>query len=106
MIFFAIVFYLVGVLLIIVGGAIWKGKTGLIHEYHRRNVTDHRNYGRAMGKVIGGMGLSSCLCATLSFFGEAETGMIIGTIVFFIGFIVMFVCAIFVQRKYNGGMFS
>jgi hypothetical protein len=104
MIFFAITFYTVGLVILGFGIAIWCGKTGFIHYYHRQNVTDHKNYGKAMGKAISGMGISSCLSATISFLGEEWIGFSIG--VFFIGFLAMFVVVYFIQRKYNGGMFS
>ena len=104
MIIFAIVFYVVGLLLLICGVAIFRGKTWLIHDYHRANVTDHENYGKAMGKAIGGMGLSACLSATLSFLGEAYVWLCMGA--FLVGFVAMFILIIIAQRKYNGGMFS
>ena len=104
MLFYAITFYLVGLLLLVLGIAIWNGKTELLHDYHRRNVTDHKNYGKAMGKAVSGMGISACLGATLSFLGEEWLWLSIG--VFFVGFMAMFVVAYFIQKKYNGGMFS
>ena len=104
MLIFAITFYLIGLILLIFGIAIWSGKTGLIHDYHRKNVTDHKNYGKAMGKAVFGMGVSACICATLSFLGEDWIWLSVGT--FLIGFVVMFIVAYFIQKKYNGGMFG
>jgi maltodextrin utilization protein YvdJ len=104
MIFFAIIFYLIGLLFVAAGIAIYKGKTGLIHYYHRQNVTDLVNYGKAMGKAISGMGASCGIAATISLFGEELITISIG--VFFIGFMAMFVIIFFIQRKYNGSMFS
>ena len=104
MIFYAIVFYVCGALLLAAGIAIWFGKTGLIHYYHRQNVTDNKGYGKGMGVAISGMGVSSCLSATVSFLGEDWIGFSIG--IFIVGFAIMFILAWFIQRKYNGGMFS
>jgi len=104
MLLYAIIFYVCGALLLAAGIAIWFGKTGLIHYYHRQNVKDHKGYGRGMGIAISGMGISSCLSATVSFLGEEWIGLSIG--VFFVGFTVMFIFAWLVQKKYNDGMFS
>ena len=104
MIFYAIIFYICGAILLAAGIAIWFGKTGLIHYYHRQNVTDHKGYGRSMGVAISGMGISCVLSATIALFGEHLIGISIG--VFFIGFSAMFILAWIFQRKYNGGMFS
>ena len=104
MIFYAITFYACGALLLAAGIAIWFGKTGLIHYYHRQNVTDLKNYGKRMGSAISGMGISACLSATVSLFGERLLNVSIG--IFFIGFTAMFIWVWFIQRKYNGGMFS
>jgi maltodextrin utilization protein YvdJ len=104
MLIYTITFYIVGLLLLIAGIAIWNGKTGLIHYYHRQNVKDHKGYGKAMGIAISGMGISACLAATLSFLGEDWIWLSTG--VFLVGFTVMFIIVVFVQKRYNGGMFS
>jgi len=100
----AIIFYVVGLILLIAGIAVWCGKTGLIHEYHRRNVVDFKNYRKAMGKAICGMGLSAFVCASSFLLGTDWIWWGIGA--FTLGFTAMFVILYFVQKKYNGGMFG
>ena len=104
MIIFAVTFYIVGALLLAAGIAVYKGKTVIIHYYHRKNATDHKNYGIAMGKAISAMGLSACVAATLSFFGEAFS--MVGTVVFLIVMAAAMVKVYFIQKKYNGSMFT
>ncbi|MCL2774820.1 MAG: hypothetical protein FWD71_15955 [Oscillospiraceae bacterium] len=104
MIAFALIYYPIAIILIICGIAIWNGKTGLIHEYHRKNVTDFKSYGKAMGKAISGMGVFTFLSASLSLLGEKLLWLCIG--IFLIGIILMMIIIYFIQKKYNGGMFS
>jgi len=88
MIAFAITFYIVGLLLLACGIAVYKGKTGLIHYYHRKNVVDHTGYGKAMGKPLAIMGISGIISATMSFFGELW--ITVGIVIFFL---VSFLCS-------------
>ena len=94
MIIFAVSFYIVGSLLLAAGIAVYIGKTVIIHYYHRKNVTDHKNYGIAMGKAISAMGLSACVAASLSFFGDAF--LMVGTIVFLVVMTVAMVKVYFI----------
>ena len=104
MIPYIIVFYAVGFLLLVLGIMIWRGKTKLIHAYHQKNVTDFKGYGKAMGKVVAGQGVLAVIAASTAFFGERW--MVIGVWIFFVGFCVMFLILYFIQRKYNGSLFS
>jgi len=101
---FAVSFYIVGALLLAAGIAVYKGKTAIIQNYHRKNVTDNKNYGIAMGKAISAMGLSAFVTATLSFLGDAF--LMVGTVLFLVVMVVMMVIVYFIQKKYNGSMFS
>jgi hypothetical protein len=103
-IFTAIIFYVIGLILLLCGVAIWNGKTGLIHYYHRQNVTDNKGFGKAMGKVVSGMGISCLISATLSFLGEDLIWISIS--VFFLGIIVPTIIALIIIKKYNGSIFS
>ena len=100
---FAIIFYIVGLLILAAGIAVYKGKTGLIHYYHRKNIVDHIGYGRAIGKPLVVMGMSGIVCATLSFIGELW--MTVGIAVFFIGIISMLIVCLIITKKYNGKVF-
>jgi hypothetical protein len=44
------------------------------------------------------------LSATISLFDEALIGLSIGVILF--GVVAMFIWIVFIQRKFNGGMFG
>ena len=51
MILYAALMFLTSALLWAVGALIYRGRTGLIHDYHQENVKpeDRLRYGRAMG---------------------------------------------------------
>ena len=104
MIPYIIVFYVVGFLFLVLGIMIWRGNTKLIHAYHQKNVTDFKGYGKAIGKVVAGIGALACFAASSAFLGERWTG--VGIWIFFIGLCVLFIVMYFIQKKYNGSLFS
>jgi len=101
---FAIIFYIIGLLLIAIGIAVYKGKTELIHYYHRKNVVDHTGYGKAIGRPIIVIGISALICATMSFFGELWLN--VGIFLFFICIIAMIIICLIATKKYNGRIFD
>lgn len=100
----ALIFFLPSLALIISGIAVWRGKTSLIHAYHRNNVTDLKNYGVAMGKAILGMGVFGLCGSVVLLFGESLLWIGLGLFVF--GIVSMMVVICFIQKKYNGGLFG
>ena len=104
MIAYAITFYIVGLLIIVAGIAVYRGRTGLIHYYHRKNVVNHIGYGRAMGRPLIIMGISGIICATMSFFGELW--VTVGIVVFLVCTFAMLIISLIVTKKYNGKIFS
>ena len=44
--------FLVAALFMVLGIAIYKGKTNLIHDYHQKKVKDKSAYGKAFGKAM------------------------------------------------------
>ena len=64
--------FLVAVLFTVLGIAIYKGKTDLIHDYHQTKVTNKSAYGKAFGKamlVIAAVMLLSGISYTYNRFG-------------------------------------
>ena len=57
-----------------------------------------------MGKSVFIMGISLCAGATIPIL--AEELLWLGIIVFLFGLVAMLIRMYFVQKKYNGGMFS
>lgn len=103
MILYSIILFFVSLVFLILGIAICKGKTDLIHSYHQENVTDKKGYGRAFGKamfVFAGAMLASGVVALL---GEAFT--VPAVCILLAGLVAGFVCIGKVQKKYNGGLF-
>ena len=85
-----------------VGLSIYRGRTELIHDYHRTRVTDKAAYGKAFGKamfVIAGTMLLSGLL------GLAERAAVAAVAVLLIGLCIGIGCIAAVQKKYNNGLF-
>ena len=105
MIIEAIIYSLVGIILIVLGLITWKKqKISILHEYHYKNVKpeDIPAYTKAMGigEIVIGAGL--CLTAVCMLFSSNEVlvyAPVAASVV--IGFLVMNKA----QMKYNGGWF-
>ena len=103
LILYSIILFFVSLVFLILGIAVCKGKTDLIHSYHQQNVTDQKGYGRAFGKamfVFAGAMLASGVVALL---GEAFA--VLAVCILLAGLVAGFVCIGRVQKKYNGGLF-
>ena len=107
MLAYSITMFLVAVLFLCVGIAVYQGKTNLINSYHQKNIkeSERREYGRAASKSM----FVSCVTLTISgviaLFGE-ETPIIIAAVaVLFAGLIGSMAVFAKVQKKYNGGIF-
>ena len=103
MLLYSVILFLAAALFTVLGIAIYKGKTDLIHDYHQTKVTDKAGYGKAFGKAMGVIAAAMALSGILALFGEAV--MWLPMAVLLIGMIIGIVLIVRVQRKYNGGMF-
>ena len=102
MLLYSIILFLVAALFTVLGIAIYKGKTDLIHDYHQTRVTDKSAYGKAFGKamlvIAAGMLLSGII-------GLFENLLILAVAILIIGLVIGFGCIVAVQKKYNKGVF-
>ena len=102
MLLYSIIMFLVAALFTLLGIAIYKGKTDLIHDYHQTRVTDKSAYGKAFGKamlvIAAGMLLSGII-------GLFENLLILAVAILIIGLVVGIGCIVAVQKKYNKGVF-
>lgn len=85
--------FLVAVLFTVLGIAIYKGKTDLIHDYHQTKVTNKSAYGKAFGKAM-------LVIATVMLLSG-----IIGLFKNLLMLAVGISCIVAVQKKYNKGVF-
>lgn len=100
---YAIILCLGAAVFTVVAVLIYNGKTDLIHDYHQTKVTDKIGYGKAFGKTMGMIAGAMSLSGVISLFGESA--MWVAVAVLLIGLAAGFVCMLFVQKKYNGGIF-
>ena len=105
MVLYAIIMLIAAAQMLGFGIAIFRGKTGLIHDYHRKNIKkgDEKRYARAFS-----IGLFIIAAA---FFASALAALIIGeragiaALLPFTGLAAGITVIVIAQKKYNGGVF-
>ena len=102
MLVYSIIMFLVSALFTVLGIAIYKGKTDLIHDYHQTKVTDKSAYGKAFGKA---MLLIATVMLLSGIVGLFEKLLILAVAILIIGFVLGMGCIVAVQKKYNKGVF-
>lgn len=102
MLAYSIVMFLVAMILMGMGIAIYRGKTDLIHDYHQTKVADKAAYGKAFGKAMFVIATALLLSGIIGLF---DTLIILADAVLIIGVVIGIVCIVAVQRKYNKGVF-
>lgn len=102
MLVYSIIMFLVSALFTVLGIAIYKGKTDLIHDYHQTKVTDKSAYGKAFGKA---MLLIATVMLLSGIIGLFEKLLILSVAILIIGFVLGIGCIVAVQKKYNKGVF-
>ena len=94
--------FLVAVLFTVLGIAIYKGKTDLIHDYHQTKVTNKSAYGKAFGKAILVIATVMLLSGITGLFKNL---LMLAVAILIIGLVVGIGCIVAVQKKYNKGVF-
>ena len=102
MLAYSIIMFLVAMILMGLGIAIYRGKTDLIHDYHQTKVADKAAYGKAFGKAMFVIAAALLLSGIIGLF---DTLIILADAVLIIGLVIGIVCIVAVQRKYNKGVF-
>jgi len=102
MLVYSIIMFLVSALFTVLGIAIYKGKTDLIHDYQQTKVTDKSAYGKAFGKA---MLLIATVMLLSGIIGLFEKLLILAVAILIIGFVLGIGCIVAVQKKYNKGVF-
>ena len=105
MLIFSIIMFAVGAVFFGLSIAIYRGKTDLIHDYHRTRVTDTVGYARAFGKAMLTFTASFFISGIVGLFGDTDGIAVIATAILIVGMIVGTACILAVQKKYNGGLF-
>ena len=102
MLMYSIIMFLVSALFTVLGIAIYKGKTDLIHDYHQTKVTDKSAYGKAFGKA---MLLIATVMLLSGIIGLFENLVMLAVGMLIIGLVIGIGCIVAVQKKYNKGVF-
>ena len=99
---YSVIMFIVSALFTVLGIAIYKGKTDLIHDYHQTNVTDKSAYGKAFGKAMFVIATVMLLSGIAGLFENSD---ILAVAILIIGFVLGMGCIVAVQKKYNKGVF-
>ena len=102
MLLYSIIMFPVAVLFTVLGIAIYKGKTDLIHDYHQTKVTDKSAYGKAFGKAMLVIATVMLLSGIIGLFKNL---LMLAVAILIIGLVVGIGCIVAVQKKYNKGVF-
>ena len=102
MLVYSIIMFLVSALFTVLGIAIYKGKTDLIHDYHQTKVTDKSAYGKAFGKSMLLIATVMLLSGIIGLFKNLH---MLAVAILIIGLVVGIGCIVAVQKKYNKGVF-
>ena len=102
MLLYSIIMCLVAVLFTVLGIAIYKGKTDLIHDYHQTKVTNKSAYGKAFGKAMLVIATVMLLSGIIGLFKNL---LMLAVAILIIGLVVGIGCIVLVQKKYNKGVF-
>ena len=104
---YAIIMFATALLLLVLGFAIYRGHTGLIHDYHQEHIpqNDLPAYGREFSVGMFSMIGTFALSGIIPMFGESGGAVWASLGVLAVGFIVSFVILARVQKKFNGGFF-
>jgi len=105
MLLYRLSMFLVGAIFVILSIAIYRGKTDLIHDYHRTKVTDNTAYGKAFGKAMLVISAALLLSGIISLLGSSDAVALTAVAVLIAGLAAGFVCIYLVQKKYNKGLF-
>ena len=105
MIAYSILMFVIAAFFLVVGIAIYKGNTKLIHDYHQTHVkeSERKEYGRAFAKGMFTICATLIISGMIALFGEEGAIVAASLIVLLSGIIVSFVILAKVQKKYNGG---
>ena len=96
------IMFLVAVLFTVLGIAIYKGKTDLIHDYHQTKVTNKAAYGKAFGKAMLVIATVMLLSGIIGLFKNL---LMLAVAILIIGLVIGIGCIVAVQKKYNKGVF-
>ena len=99
MITYSIIMFLTAVLFVVIGVAIYRGKTNLIHDYHQTNVTDKSAYGKSFGKAMFVISTALLLSGIVSLLGDSEKITLVAVAVLIVGLIIGFICIFCVQKN-------
>ena len=102
MLLYSIIMFLVAILFTVLGIAIYKGKTDLIHDYHQTKVTNKSAYGKAFGKAMLVIATVMLLSGIIGLFKNL---LMLAVAILIIGLVVGIGCIVAVQIKYNNGLF-
>ena len=99
---YSILMFVISAIFIVFSILIYRGRTELIHSYHRENVTDRVGYGKAFGKALLVVAASPLVSGVIGLLGTQNSAAVA---VLIVGLVIGFTALARVQKKWNGGIF-
>lgn len=107
MIVYSIIAFVMAVVFLAIGIAIYQGNTKLIHDYHQTHIkeSERQEYGKDFAKGMFVICATLLISGVIALFGKETSIVAASLIVLFAGLIVSMMVVVKVQRKFNGGLF-
>lgn len=102
---YSLLMLVISAIFIIFSILIYRGRTELIHSYHRENVTDDAGYGKAFGKALLIVAASPLVSGVIGLLGTQDRTAVAAVIILIVGLVIGFIALARVQKKWNGGIF-
>lgn len=87
---YSILMFVVSAIFIVFSILIYRGRTELIHSYHRENVTDRVGYGKAFGKALLVVAASPLVSGIIGLLGTQNSTAVAAVIVLIVGLVIGF----------------
>lgn len=104
---YSVIMFATAILFFVIGIAIRKGNTKLIHDYHQTNIEEPERiqYGREFSNGLFMISATLFVSGVTALFGDSDAFFAASLIMLFVGLIISFIFLIKAQKKYNGGLF-
>lgn len=106
MVLYAVLMTVIAVLFLWLGTMLRRGKTDLIHNYHQMHIPEDqkKEYGKAFSVSMFTIS-AGCFVSGLLGLLETEFFSKLSLFALLCGLVLSIVIILFVQKKYNGGLF-
>ena len=96
---YSILMFVISAIFIVFSILIYRGRTELIHSYHRENVTDRVGYGKAFGKALLVVAASPLVSGVIGLLGTQNSTAVAAVAALIVGLVIGFTALILNQIR-------